>query len=155
MRGHTRGNSRFRSDNHGHNWSEFDSCFEQLFSMNDVSEENRREIFLALCGDVYDRLGNNGWFRRGEQLDLHHGHHFSRRGHHGHHRHHGHRHGPCHAPGHGHGHRPTGQEAECGHICGQHENGHGRDARDEHGKPGKRGFCELHGRFRSLSCDRH
>lgn len=157
MKGHCRRNSRFEDDN-GHNWSEFNSCFEQLFNMNDVSEENKREIFLALCGDVYDRLGNNGWTRRDETLESHHGHHLNhhllRRGHHGHHGHHGHRHG--HQPGHAH---MPGHAHERGHIHGQqghgpHGHGHGPHGHG-HGIHNFHGFRELHGRFRSLSTDRH
>lgn len=118
MKGRSRGNSRPEN----HNWSDINSRFEHLFSMNDVSEENKREIFLALCGDVYERLNNDASSRRGETLECHHGHHCIRR----------HR-GP-HGHGHGHG-KP-------GHRHHAHHHGH-------HGPHGH-GICELHGRFRKF-----
>lgn len=86
-------NSRFDIE-----WSEFRTRFQQLFDMNEVSEENKRAIFLALCGDIYDeRMGNDGnlrWFRHNEPCEFHlhrrrHGHHGPHR--HGHHKHHPHR----------------------------------------------------------------
>lgn len=133
MKGRGRGNSRFEN----HNWSDINSRMEQLFSMKDVSEENKREIFLALCGDVYERLSNDASMRRGGcetvvPSECHHG-----QGHHHHwmRRHRGH-HGP-----HGHG-KPAGHR--------HHHNGH------HHGPAGHHhGICELHGRFRNLSTEHH
>lgn len=146
MKGHTKRNSRSDIDKNGHNWSEFDSCFEQLFNMNDVSDENKREIFLALCGDVYDRLGNNGCLRRDENQTLESGH---MHGHHMHRRHRGHhRHGP--GNGHQPGHHPVHERIPHGQPR------HHGQAHQEHVKQGKHAshvFCELHGRFRSF--DRH
>lgn len=143
MKGRGRGNSR--SENY--NWSDINSRFEQLFSMNDVSEENKREIFLALCGDVYERLSNDASIRRdggdgvGETLECHHGPHghhwfYKHRGHHGPHRHGPHRHGK---PGHHRHHHGPGHHGPGHHGPGHHE----------------KQICELHGRFRSLSLERH
>lgn len=137
-------NMKGRRHSENHNWSDINSRFEQLFSMNDVSEENKREIFLALCGDVYERLSNDASIGRGEPLECHHGHHYWMRKHRGHHGPRGHGHGKP-----GHRHHPHHGPHKPGHH-GPHKPGpHG------HGKPEKHGICDLHGRFRSLSIERH
>lgn len=127
MKGRSKGNSRPDI----HNWSDINSRFEQLFSMNDVTEENKREIFLALCGDVYERLSNDASNRRGETLECLHGHHCIRR-HRGPHGHHG-------PHGHGHGHGKPGHRHHAHH-------GHHHGPVGHHGH----GICELHGRFRKF-----
>lgn len=130
MKGRSRGNSRPENPH----WSDINSRIEQLFSMNDVTEENKREIFLALCGDVYERLNNDASNRRGEMpIDCHHGHHCIARRHRGPHGHHG-------PHGHGHGHGKPGHRHHAHH--GHH---HGGPA-GHHGH----GICDLHGRFRKF-----
>lgn len=105
---HTGGNSRSVNES-AHGWSVLSTRFQQLFNMSDVSEENKRAIFLALCGDIYDENISNGANVIASDL------HRERRGRHRHpkQRHHRHR-------------------------------GH-----DFHR------FCELHGRFRNFTTDRH
>lgn len=95
---HIRGISHFEIGS-DHDWIEFISRFEQLFNMNDVLEENKRAIFLVLCGDFYETLSDNGtWKRLHSHSHAHHHRHHGCRGHQWHskrlsHRanHHGHR----------------------------------------------------------------